>query len=77
MIQVQDLNDTDIPRSTLKRLMCRRAAIGEAVLAALGLVWRDADGHVAHAATEEANAENAGRSGRKVVRVARRYKGAK
>jgi cell wall-associated NlpC family hydrolase len=77
MLQVQDLNNRDIPGSTLKRAMRRRDAIGLAVLAALGLTLNDGDRHLAEAAQTEANTQDASGSGRKVVREARKYKGAK
>jgi cell wall-associated NlpC family hydrolase len=76
-VQVQDLDNRDVPRSTLERAMCRRDAIGLAVLAALGLTLNDAGRQLADAAQQVANTEAASGSGREVVRVARRYKGAR
>jgi cell wall-associated NlpC family hydrolase len=76
-VHVQDLNIRDIPRSTLERAMHRRQAIGVAVMAALGLILNDAGRHLVNAAQEEANSQAADSSGRKVVRVARKYEGAK
>jgi cell wall-associated NlpC family hydrolase len=70
MLQV--LDNRDIPRSTLKPAMRRRDAIGLAVLVALGLTLNDAGGHVVGAAKKDASGR-----GRKVVRVAQKYKGAK
>jgi len=77
MLQVQDLNSRDIPLSTLERAMRRRNAIGLAVLATLGLTLNDAGRQLVDAAKKEANTEDASRRGRKVVRVAQKYKGAK
>jgi cell wall-associated NlpC family hydrolase len=74
---LQDLNDRDIPRSTLERAMRRRDALALTVLAALGLTLDDAGRHLAVAAKQEANTQDASRSGRNVVRVAQNYKGAK
>jgi cell wall-associated NlpC family hydrolase len=76
-VHVQVLNIRDIPRSTLERAMRRRQAIGVAVMAALGLTLNDAGRHLVKAAQEEANSQAADSSGRKVVRVARKYEGAK
>lgn len=77
MRHVQDLNTRDIPLSALRRTMRRREAFGVAVLAVLGLAWNAAGGHLAHAAAEEADTEAARGSGRQVVRVAKKYEGAK
>ncbi len=74
---LQDLNTSEISGSTLERAIHRRDAIGLAFLVALGLTLNDAGRHVVDAANQEANAERASGSGRTVVRVARRYKGAK
>jgi cell wall-associated NlpC family hydrolase len=73
----QDLNNRDIPHSTLERAMRRRDALALAVLGALGLTLDDAGRHLAVAAEQEANTQDANRGGRKVVRVAQKYKGAK
>jgi cell wall-associated NlpC family hydrolase len=74
---LQDLNTSEISGSTLERAIRRRDAIGFAVLVALGLTLNDAGRHLVVAATQEANTQDASGSGRKVVHVARRYKGAK
>jgi cell wall-associated NlpC family hydrolase len=55
----------------------RRGALGFAVLAALGLTLHDAGRYLVDAAKQEAITPDASGSGRKVVRVARKYKGAK
>src|SRR5215212_1473093 len=80
---LQDHHNTDNPRSTLERAMRRRDAIGLAVLAALGLTLSDAGRHLAHAAKKEKKKEkgktkqDGSGSGRDVVQVAQKYKGAK
>jgi cell wall-associated NlpC family hydrolase len=57
--------------------MRRRDAIGLAVLAALDLTFTDAGRHLVGAAKQEADTQSGSRDGRKVVRLAQRYKGAK
>jgi len=59
---VQNVNSSAILRSRFERLICRRDAIGLAILVTLGLT--------------SSNAGAAG-SGGEVVRVAKRYKGAR
>jgi cell wall-associated NlpC family hydrolase len=77
MLQGQDLNNSEITGATFERVMHRRDAIGLAVLAALGLTFIDAGRDLVGAAKQEANAQGGSRDGRKVVRVAQQYKGAK
>ena len=74
---MQDLDNRDIPLSTLGRAIRRRDAFGVTVLAALGLSANDAGRQLANAAQNEATAEAARGSGRNVVCVARKYKGVK
>ena len=74
---LQELNNSGILDSTLQRTIRRRDALGLAVLAAPGLTSSDARRHAAGAAKQDANTQAARGSGRKVVRVARRYEGAK
>ena len=64
---IQDVNNSAVLHSSVGRAMHRREAIGLALLVALGLTWSDAGLQLA----------DAGSSGHKVVRVAKRYKGAK
>jgi cell wall-associated NlpC family hydrolase len=84
-----DSNTKDVPRSSVNRAMCRRDAIALAILVALGLTSSDAGRHLADAAKKGKKAnkrtekdkgkdkERASSSGREVVRVAQKYKGAK
>jgi peptidoglycan DL-endopeptidase CwlO len=64
---VQDVNNRAVLRSSVDRAMRRRDAIGLAILVALGLISSDAAWRLAGAAS----------SGREVVRMAKKYKGAK
>jgi cell wall-associated NlpC family hydrolase len=64
---VQDVNNGAVLRSGAGRAIQRRDAIGLAVLIALGLTSRDAVSRLADAAS----------SGREVVRVAKKYEGAR
>jgi cell wall-associated NlpC family hydrolase len=64
---VQDASNSAIRRSNVGRAMPRREAIGLAILGALGLTSSDAGWRPAGAAS----------NGREVVRVAKKYKGAK
>ena len=64
---VQDVNVSAVPRSGVGRAIPRRDAIGLAILIALGLTSSDAVWRLADAAS----------SGREVVRVAKKYKGAR
>jgi cell wall-associated NlpC family hydrolase len=64
---VQDVNNRAVLRSSVDRAMRRRDAIGLAILVALGLTSSDAAWRLAGAAS----------SGREVVRMAKKYKGAK
>jgi cell wall-associated NlpC family hydrolase len=73
----QDLNTSEISGSTLERAVRRCDAIGLAVLVALDLTLNDAGSQLVDGATQEANTQDASGSGREVVRVAGRYKGAK
>jgi cell wall-associated NlpC family hydrolase len=74
---LQELNNGGILGATLERAIRRRDALGLAVLAALGLTLSDDRRHAAGAAKQEASTQAARGSGRKVVRVARKYEGAK
>ena len=67
----------DFSGSSVERAMRRRDAIAVAILAALGLTWNDAASRGARAAEQEVSAENSSGSGRKLVRVAQKYRGAK
>jgi len=71
MLQVHEHNK-DIAHSRVERAMRRREAIGFVVLAALGLTLKDAGRHVVVAAEKDGRG-----SGRDVVRLAQKYKGAK
>jgi cell wall-associated NlpC family hydrolase len=64
---VQDVNNRAVLGSSVDRAMRRRDAIGLAILVALGLTSSDAAWRLAGAAS----------SGREVVRMAKKYKGAK
>jgi cell wall-associated NlpC family hydrolase len=64
---VQDVNNLAVLGSSDDRAMRRRDAIGLAILVALGLTSSDAAWRLAGAAS----------SGREVVRMAKKYKGAK
>ena len=64
---VQDVGNYAVPRSRAGRAIRRRDAIGLAVLVALGLTSRDAGWRLAEAAG----------NGREVVRVAKKYRGAR
>jgi cell wall-associated NlpC family hydrolase len=64
---VQDVYNSAVPRSGAGRAIRRRDAIGLAILIALGLTSSDAVSRLAHAAS----------SGREVVRVAKKYEGAR
>ena len=64
---VQDINSSAVPRSSVDRVMRRRDAIGAAALVALGLTASGAGWRVADAAS----------NGNEVVRVAKKYKGAR
>ena len=64
---VQGVDNCAVPRSVVVRVIRRRNAMGTAALVALGLTascadWREAD---------------AGGNGRAVVRVAKKYEGAR
>ena len=76
MRHVPDLN-WQFPFSTLGRAMRRRDVFGQAVLAAFGLSANDAGRQRVDAARKDANTEAAHGSGRDVVRMAKKYKGAK
>lgn len=64
---VQDVKNCAVSGSSVSRAMRRRDAIGLAILVALGLTSSDAGRRLASAAS----------SGREVIRVAKKYKGAK
>jgi cell wall-associated NlpC family hydrolase len=64
---VQDVNNSAVPRSSADRAIRRRDAIGAAILVALCLTASGAGRRVADAAA----------NGRAVVRVAKKYKGAR
>jgi cell wall-associated NlpC family hydrolase len=64
---VQDVNNSAVPHPGVDRAIQRRDAIGTAVLVALGLSASGANWRVADAAG----------NGRAVVRVAKKYKGAR
>lgn len=86
MLQVQGVNKRDVPRSSVDRVIRRRDAIGLAALAALGLISSDAGRDLVDAAKKDKKRKNDKKgkhkqdvsgSGREVVRVAQKYKGAK
>ena len=64
---VQDVKNSAVPRSRVDRAIRRRDAIGAAILVALGLTASGADWREADAAS----------NGQEVVRVAKKYKGAR
>src|SRR5687767_4941539 len=87
----QEVNTWDVPGSSVDRVMRRRDAVGLAILVALGLTTSDAGRRLVDAA-KKANkdkkdkkrkmdkgksSQGASSSGREVVRVAQKYKGAK
>jgi peptidoglycan DL-endopeptidase CwlO len=86
---VQDVNNRDVSRSSVNRAVPRRDVLGLAILVALGLSSSDAGRRMADAAqkakTEQkrkkksrsGNRQGTSSSGREVVRVAQKYKGAK
>ena len=88
----QDVNTWDVPGSSVEGLVRRRDAVGLAILVALGLTTSDAGGRSANAAKKDKkdkkdkkrkkkdkgkSSQGASSSGREVVRVAQKYKGAK
>jgi cell wall-associated NlpC family hydrolase len=86
MPQIQDVTNRNLSRSSVDRAMRRRDAIGLAILLALGLTSSDAGRRHAVAARSErkrtrqdraSNLQGASGDGRKVVRVAKKYKGAR
>jgi peptidoglycan DL-endopeptidase CwlO len=86
---LEGVNIGNVPRSSVDRAMRRRDAIGLAILAALGLTSSDAGRRNVVAAKKDkkqkkrkkkdksGNKQGASSSGREVVRVAQKYKGAK
>jgi cell wall-associated NlpC family hydrolase len=88
----QDVNTRDVPGSSVDRVMRRRDAVGLAILVALGLTTSEAGRRLADAAKKAKkdkkdkkrkkkdkgkDKQGASSSGREVVRVAQKYKGAK
>ena len=86
----QDVNTWDVPGSAVDRVMRRRDAVGLAILAALGLTTSGTGSRLADAAKKAKKGkkkekkdkkgkdkQGASSSGREVVRVAQKYKGAK
>jgi cell wall-associated NlpC family hydrolase len=86
MPQVQDVKKWDVQHSSVERVIRRRDAIGLAALAALGLISSDAGRDLVDAAKKNKkrkkdkkgkDTQGASSSGREVIRVAQKYKGAK
>ncbi|MCD6031918.1 MAG: cell wall-associated hydrolase [Thermomicrobiales bacterium] len=89
MLHVHNLDNRELPPSAVDRAMRRRDLIGRAFLVALGLTSSDASRHRVDAAKREKkqekrkkgkkgkNKQGASSSGREVVRVAQKYKGAR
>ena len=86
MVQGHKVNDGNVLRSCVERVMHRRDAIGLATLAALGLMRIDAGPDSVNAAKKEKtrkkgkkgkSKQDASSSGLEVVRVAQKYNGAK
>ncbi len=88
----QDVNTWDVPGTSVDRVMRRRDAVSLAIVVALGLTTSDAGGRLANAAKKAKkdkkdkkrkkkdngkSSQRASSSGREVVRVAQKYKGAK
>ena len=84
----QDVNNLDVPGLSADRVMRRRHAVGLALLVALGLTTNDANSRIADAAKKTKKTkkdkkdkgkdkQGASSSGRAVVRVAQKYKGAR
>jgi cell wall-associated NlpC family hydrolase len=80
------VNNGSVFRSSVERVVGRRDAIGIAALVAVGLIATDADRDLVDAAKKEKkrkkdkkgeDTQGASSSGREVVRVAQKYKGAK
>src|SRR5215210_2717164 len=80
------VNNASVAGSDVERLVGRRDAIGMATLIALGLISGDADRELVDAAKKEKkrkkdqkgkDKQSTSSSGREVVRVAQKYKGAK